>query len=231
MAITTTPTTGGAAPSQALLNAVNTRSSTSSGTGSVSADQDKFMTLLITQLKNQDPLNPLDNAQVTSQLAQLQTVTGINKLNDTIESLKADYASSASLQATNLINHGVLAAGKSMQLAGGKGLFGVELKNAVDTLQIDIKNAAGKVVHSLSLQAVDAGTLPLTWDGKLDDGTTAPDGMYTVDVSGTLGGKADTGVSALTFGTVASVSTGAGGVKLNVPAIGQLSMDDIKQVL
>jgi len=229
MAITTTPTTGGAAPSQALLNAVNTRSNTSAG--GVSADQDKFMTLLITQLKNQDPLNPMDNAQVTSQLAQLQTVTGINKLNDTIESLKADYANSASLQATNLINHGVLAPGKNMQLAGGKGLFGVDLKNAVDTLQIDIKNASGKVVHSLSLQAVDAGTLPLTWDGKLDDGSTAPDGMYTVSVSGTLGGKPDTGVSALTFGTVASVSTGAGGVKLNVPAIGQLTMDDIKQVL
>jgi flagellar basal-body rod modification protein FlgD len=229
MAVTNTPVTGGAAPSQALLNAVNTRGSTDSK--SVSADQDKFMTLLITQLKNQDPLNPLDNAQVTSQLAQLQTVTGINKLNETIESLKKDYANSASLQATNLINHGVLAAGKNLQMASGKGLFGVELANAVDTLQIDIKNASGKVVHSLSLQAVDAGTLPLAWDGKLDDGTTVPDGMYTVAVSGTLGGKPAEGVQALTFGTVASVSTGAGGTKLNVPAIGQLTMDDIKQVL
>ncbi|MTW11037.1 flagellar biosynthesis protein FlgD [Pseudoduganella eburnea] len=231
MAITNTPVTGGGAPSQALLNAVNTRGNNGSSDKSVSADQDKFMTLLITQLKNQDPLNPLDNAQVTSQLAQLQTVTGINKLNETINSLKSDYATSASLQATNLINHGVLAPGKNMQLAGGKGLFGIDLANAVDTLQIDIKNSSGKVVHSLSLQAVDAGTLPLTWDGKLDDGTTAPDGMYTVDVSGTVGGKADTGVQALSFGTVASVSTGAGGVKLNVPALGQLTMNDIKQVL
>ena len=230
MAITNTPVTGGSAPSQALLNAVNTRGNNSSAKD-VSADQDKFMTLLITQLKNQDPLNPLDNAQVTSQLAQLQTVTGINKLNETIESLKSDYAASASLQATNLINHGVLAAGNSLQLASGKSLFGVELKNAVDTLQIDIKNASGKVVHSQTLQAVDAGTLPLAWDGKLEDGTTAPDGMYTVAVAGTLGGKPAEGVQALTFGTVASVSTGAGGVKLNVPAIGQLTMNDIKQVL
>jgi flagellar basal-body rod modification protein FlgD len=55
--------------------------------------------------------------------------------------------------------------------------------------------------------------------------------MYTVAVSGTLGGKPAEGVQALTFGTVASVSTGAGGTKLNVPAIGQLTMDDIKQVL
>ncbi|WP_028101905.1 flagellar hook assembly protein FlgD [Pseudoduganella violaceinigra] len=230
MAVTNTPVTGAGSPSQALLNAVNTRDGSNAGKN-VSADQDKFMTLLITQLKNQDPLNPLDNAQVTSQLAQLQTVTGINKLNETIESLKKDYAASASLQATNLINHGVLAAGKNLQLASGKGLFGVELKNAVDTLQIDIKNASGKVVHSLSLQAVDAGTLPLAWDGKMDDGTSAPDGMYSVAVSGTLGGKAAEGVQALTFGTVASVSTGSGGTKINVPAIGQLSMDDIKQVL
>jgi flagellar basal-body rod modification protein FlgD len=51
------------------------------------------MTLLVTQLKNQDPLNPLDNAQVTSQLAQLQTVTGVNKLNETLESLKSSYQS------------------------------------------------------------------------------------------------------------------------------------------
>ncbi|KQV54231.1 MULTISPECIES: flagellar hook assembly protein FlgD [unclassified Duganella] len=230
MAITNTPVTGGSTPTQALLNAVNTRGSTGSDK-SVTADQDKFMTLLITQLKNQDPLNPLDNAQVTSQLAQLQTVTGINKLNETIESLKKDYANSASLQATNLINHGVLAAGKNLQLASSKGLFGVEMKNAVDTLQIDIKNASGKVVHSLSLQSVDAGVLPLGWDGKLADGSTAPDGMYSVEVSGTLGGKAAEGLQALTFGTVASVSTGAGGTRLNVPAIGQLTMDDIKQVL
>jgi flagellar basal-body rod modification protein FlgD len=202
-----------------LLNAVNTRGNTAS-TG-VSADQDKFMTLLITQLKNQDPLNPLDNAQVTSQLAQLQTVTGINKLNETIESLKADYAASSSLAATNLINHGVLAAGNKMQLAEGKGLFGVELKTPVQSLQIDIRNASGKVVHSL----------PLGWDGKLEDGTTAADGMYTTGVTATSGGKDVTDVQALTFGTVASVSTGAGGVKLNVPAIGQLTMDDIKQVL
>ena len=215
--------------SPTLLDAVNPKKATDKSTTEVS--QDRFMTLLVTQMRNQDPLNPLDNAQVTSQLAQLQTVTGINKLNETIESLKKDYANSASLQATNLINHGVLAAGKNLQMASGKGLFGVELANAVDTLQIDIKNASGKVVHSLSLQAVDAGTLPLAWDGQLDDGTTGPDGMYTVAVSGTLGGKPAEGVQALTFGTVASVSTGAGGTKLNVPSIGQLTMDDIKQVL
>ncbi len=217
------------APSTALLNAVNAKAATAAS--GVQADQDKFMTLLVTQLKNQDPLNPLDNAQVTSQLAQLSTVTGINKLNSTVESLKSSYQASESMAATSLINHGVLAPGKSLALASGKAIFGVDLATGADSVKVDIQNASGKVVHSITMNAVDAGTLPLVWDGKLDDGSTAPDGQYAIAVTATAGGKALTDATALTFGTVASVSTGAAGVKLNVPSIGQLSMADIKQVL
>lgn len=217
------------APSAALLNAVNAKPA--AATDSVQADQDKFMTLLVTQLKNQDPLNPLDNAQVTSQLAQLSTVTGINKLNSTVDSLKSSYQASESMAATSLINHGVLAPGKSLTLASGKAIFGVDLASGADSVQVDIQNASGKVVHSITMNAVDAGTLPLVWDGKLDDGSTAADGQYAIAVKATAGGKALTDATALTFGTVASVSTGAAGVKLNVPSIGQLTMADIKQVL
>ena len=82
------------------------------------------MTLLVTQLKNQDPLNPLDNAQVTSQLAQLSTVTGVNKLNTTLESLKASYQSSEALQAANMIGHGVLVEGNYVDLVGRQGDHG-----------------------------------------------------------------------------------------------------------
>ena len=92
-----------AKPSQELLNAVNAKKSTASGIDSVQADTDKFLTLLVTQLKNQDPLNPLDNAQITSQLAQLSTVTGVNRLNTTLETLKTSYQSSEALQSANLI--------------------------------------------------------------------------------------------------------------------------------
>lgn len=219
-----------AAPSSALLNAVNPKKATA--TDSTQADTDKFMTLLVTQLKNQDPLNPLDNAQVTSQLAQLSTVTGVNKLNTTLESLKSSYQSSEAMQATSLINHGVLAPGSQITLAGGKAVFGVDLATAADTVQIDVKNSSGAVVHSIAMKGVDVGTLPLVWDGKLDDGTTvAPDGNYTFSVTATTGGQPLKDATALTFGTVASVSTGSAGVKLNVPAIGQLTMADIKQVL
>src|SRR5687768_10417199 len=101
-----------------LMSTMNTKKS--GPTDSVQADTDKFMTLLVTQLKNQDPLNPLDNAQVTSQLAQLQTVTGVNKLNETLETLKSSYQSTEAMQATNLIGHGVLIEGNTLNLTGGK---------------------------------------------------------------------------------------------------------------
>ncbi|TWI64576.1 flagellar basal-body rod modification protein FlgD [Pseudoduganella lurida] len=226
MAVTATNTTP---VSQSLLDTMNTKST--SGSSDISADQDKFMTLLLAQLQNQDPLNPLDNAQVTSQLAQLNTVTGINKLNDTLETLKTDMAASQSTQAVNMINHGVLAAGKGMQVSEGKAIFGLELGSAADTVQVDIKNSSGKVVHSISMTNVDAGVLPLAWDGKLTDGTTAADGTYTLAVTATSAGKTLTDAQTLSFGTVASVSTGPTGAKLNVPSLGQLTMDDIKQVL
>ncbi|WP_338765863.1 flagellar hook assembly protein FlgD [Massilia sp. METH4] len=228
MAVITTPSAASNTVSQSLMDSMNTKSTTGN---QISAEQDKFMTLLITQLKNQDPLNPLDNAQVTSQLAQLNTVTGINKLNDTLDTLKSDLAASQSAQAVNMINHGVLAAGTTMQVAEGKGIFGIELGSYADTVQLDIKNSSGKVVHSLTMNNVEAGVLPLAWDGKLEDGSTAADGNYTLALTATAGGNTLTDAKALTFGTVASVSTGPTGAKLNVPGLGQLTMDQIKQVL
>src|SRR5881398_3004206 len=103
-----------------LMATMNTKPTGGSGTDSVGADTDKFMTLLVAQLQNQDPLNPMDNAQMTSQLAQLQTVTDVNKLNTTLESLKSSYQSSEAMQATSLIGHGVLVDGNKVTLASGK---------------------------------------------------------------------------------------------------------------
>jgi flagellar basal-body rod modification protein FlgD len=125
MATTVNNTTNTTSSINDLMSTMNSKATTA--TDSVSADTDKFMTLLVTQLKNQDPLNPLDNAQVTSQLAQLQTVTGVNKLNTTLESLKSSYQSSESMQATNLIGHGVLVEGNNVTLSSSQGIIGVEL--------------------------------------------------------------------------------------------------------
>jgi len=227
--MTTTTSATGSAPA-ALLNSVNTRSKTSA-TDSVQAEQDKFMTLLITQLKNQDPLNPLDNAQVTSQLAQLSTVTGINKLNESMVSLQGNYQMAAQLQATSLIDRGVLIEGNTLSLKEGKSLFGLEFNTAADAARVDIIDSKGKVVHSLAMDSgVAAGVIPLTWDGTLADKTKAPDGEYRLSIVAVAGDKVLDDAKTLSFTTVSSVSTGAGGLKLNLP-VGQVTMDQIKQVL
>lgn len=210
-------------------------------TDSVKADTDKFMTLLVTQLKNQDPLNPLDNAQVTSQLAQLQTVTGVNKLNTTLESLKASYQSTEALQATNLIGAGVLVEGEDILLHKSQAILGLELETPADKVQITIVDAkTGKDVAAIELGEQEAGILPIAWDGVPDPNNldaegkpiALPDGAYTFRVEATRGGEKLKDVKTLSFDSVASVTTGGkDGVKLNLPGKGSVTLADIKQVM
>jgi flagellar basal-body rod modification protein FlgD len=236
---TVNSTTGSPATINDLMATMNNKPA-ATGTDSVKADTDKFMTLLVTQLQNQDPLNPLDNAQVTSQLAQLQTVTGVNKLNETLESLKSSYQGSEAIQATGLIGHGVLVEGNKVALSSSKGILGVELGSDADAVQVVITDAKGNTVQTMDLGAQKAGVLPLAWDGvpdptKLDSAgkpVTVADGSYKFTVTATQGGKALTDAKALSFDSVASVTTnGADGVKLNLPSGGAVKMADIKQVL
>jgi flagellar basal-body rod modification protein FlgD len=241
--MSTVNTTGSTANINDLMATMNAKSATSSsGTGdeSVQASTDKFMTLLVTQLKNQDPLNPMDNAQLTSQLAQLQTVTGVNKLNDTLESLKSSYQSSEAMQATSLIGHGVLVEGSNITLSGSKAIMGVELGSDADSVQVAIMDKNGKTVQTMDLGAQKAGVLPLAWDGVPDatnvDSSGKPatlaDGDYTFQVTATRGADKLADAKGLAFDSVASVTTNSlDGVKLNLPSKGGITLADIKQVL
>jgi flagellar basal-body rod modification protein FlgD len=222
-----------------LLNAVSSKKPQPVA-GSVEADTNKFMTLLVTQLKNQDPMNPLDNAQITSQLAQLSTVTGVNKLNTTLESLKASYQSAEGLQAANMIGHGVLVDGTGITLQGGKAILGAQLGSAADNLQVIISDASGKDVQVMDMGKQAAGSLPIVWDGIVDPAkvdaagkpVVLPDGHYSFRVVATQGGAKLTDAKGLTFDSVASVTTSAtDGVKLNLAGKGVVGMADVRQIL
>jgi flagellar basal-body rod modification protein FlgD len=222
----------------AAVNSTTTTSTTNS-TDNPQVEQDKFLKLLVTQLKNQDPLNPLDNAALTSQLAQLSTVTGINKVNATLESLRGDISSSQSATAINLIGKGVLVKGNGIVLSSMKGedgkttsssVFGVDLTSNSQSVAIEIKDSGGKTVRTMSMTNAEAGTYPLTWDGTMDDKTTVvPAGNYTFSVTATTAGQALVSTP-LQLTAVASVSTGSGGAKLNT-SLGHFSISDIKEVL
>jgi flagellar basal-body rod modification protein FlgD len=191
--------------------------------------QDRFMTLLVTQMKNQDPLSPLDNAQVTSQLAQLSTVTGIDKLNDTMNSMSSIFQSGQNLQAANMIGHGVVVPGNNIELKDGKSVLGFELPQAADKVQVTIKDAAGSVVRTINVNSSTLGLNSMSWDGKNDAGVTAPNGNYKFEIqASSLDKKLD--VTPLSFGLVSSVSFGAQGSKLTILNMGEIAVSDVRQV-
>lgn len=218
---------------QAVGNATNSTIATTTSTSSSSAaqsTQDRFLQLLVAQMQNQDPLNPLDNAQVTSQLAQLSTVTGIEKLNTTLNSMSAAFAASQSLQATSMIGRSVLAPGSKLELQNGTAAGGFELAQAVDKAVVTIKDAAGNVLHSVDLGAQNTGTVTFQWDGMTDSGAAAQNGTYTFEVSAVQGGQKVT-ANTLTLATVSSVSLGASGLTtLNTYPLGAVDLTNVKQI-
>lgn len=197
----------------------------------LSATQDRFLKLLVAQMNNQDPLNPLDNTEVTSQMAQLSTVSGINKLTDLMSDFTGSFAQSQSLQAATMIGRGVFVPGQEMVLSGGSALAAVDLPQSVESVNVFVKDASGQVIHSATLGAQPQGMLTLQWDGVTDQGTVAPSGTYKFEVQATSGGKQVSDLKPLAFGYVNSVTLGSAGVTLNLNGIGGVAMSEVQQIL
>ncbi|HPI60320.1 flagellar hook assembly protein FlgD, partial [Zoogloea sp.] len=149
--------------------------SSTSTTSKTDEAQTRFLKLLTEQLKNQDPLNPMDNAQMTSQLAQISTVDGIDKLNKTLTSLLEGSQSSEALQAAALVGKGVMVEGTNLTLSGSKAYGGFELATAADKVTVTIKDSKGLEVRKMELGSSDAGVFNFAWDGKSTNGTQAVD--------------------------------------------------------
>lgn len=226
--MTTAVQSATANPAQALYSSLNAaRDKADSKTVD---PQDRFLKLLVTQLKNQDPLNPADNAQMTSQLAQISTVDGIEKLNATLQALLTGANENQAMQAAALVGRGVLVPGSGLALQGGTAVGGVELAEPADRVTASIKDGSGLVVKTLDLGAMEAGSRGFTWDGVADGGTQAADGAYTMTIKALRGGS-DVGAKALQLGVVTSVSRAGQGVSLNVGSLGMFRMSDVREIL
>jgi flagellar basal-body rod modification protein FlgD len=192
--------------------------------------EDRFLKLLVTQMQNQDPLNPMDNAQVTSQIAQINTVNGIEKLNDAFSGFSASVLATQALQATGLIGHGVLADGNSMKLDKGHAIGGAALSEPVDDLVVTITSASGQTMRTMHLGARDAGSTVFDWDGTGDAGGTAAPGKYLFKVSATRGNQ-NIDVTPLAFGTVGSVGINGSRLTLDTDTLGSVAVSDIKRII
>jgi len=129
------------------------------------AAQDRFLKLMVAQLSNQDPLNPMDNAEMTSQMAQINTVTGITQLNNTLQGLASQFNSMQSLQATSLIGKHAIVNGNTLGYgADGKGHGGLMLAEDADTVKVQIMGTAGQVIDTIELGGLPAGQHWFDWN-------------------------------------------------------------------
>ncbi len=201
------------------------------GTTTATELNDRFLKLLVAQMNNQDPLNPLDNAQVTSQMAQINTVSGVNNLNDTVKQLLTQFNSLASMQAASLTGRNVLVEGNTLSLgSSGTATAGVQLDLPADKVTVEIKDAAGTVVRKIDLGKEDAGVTKFEWDGKTTSGEAAPAGSYTFSVTAKAG-STNVSATALASRQVTGVNASSGVVQLVLAGGGSVAYTDIKQIL
>ena len=228
--VSPTQPTNAAAVFAALNGGASSASSATAATSTASAMQDQFMTLLVTQLKNQDPLNPMDNAQMTSQMAQIDTLNGINQLNTTLQALSASMTPNQTVQAASMIGHGALVPGSGVDLANGSAMGGFSLTGPSDSTKVSIYDGSGALVNTMNLGAQPAGVTDWQWDGKDSNGNAMPAGSYTFKVDASLAGNA-VAANTLQYGVVNSVTQGTTGLSLGVGSLQNIALNQVQQIL
>lgn len=204
----------------------------SSTTDTSAADlQSDFLTLLVTQLQNQDPTNPMDNSQLTTQLAQINTLSGIEKLNTTLGSISGQINSGQSLQATALIGKGVMVDGSQILAGSGQTTpFGISLEQASTATTATITDQTGKVVQTINLGGLSAGVHTFAWDGSTLDGTTAADGKYNVSLSAS-NATGQLVTQPLNYAQVIGVTNDTSGAVLDLGTMGSTTLANVRQII
>jgi len=191
-----------------------------------------FLELMVTQLKNQDPFEPMENGEFLSQIASFGSVSGLEQLNESFSSLSASLTSNQALQAGSLIGREVLIPASTGELKLGEAVRGmVELDSSTQNLVLNVSDAAGQLIRQVQLGAHGAGPVEFSWDGIDKAGLFAPPGEYRIQVlAGYSDGTED--LQTYLYSHVESVSVGTGyeGLTLNLDNQGSVSFDDVKQI-
>lgn len=146
------------ATSMSSASATQTLSSTAAAKNTGAESQDRFLKLLVAQLNNQDPMNPMDNAQMTTQMAQINTVTGIEQVNQNILGLASQMSAMQNITGTQMIGRDVLVEGNALTLdSAGKARGSFTLSGSADTVKVEVLSAGGQLLDTQSLGPVTAG--------------------------------------------------------------------------
>lgn len=185
---------------------------------------DRFLKLLVTQMQNQDPLNPMDNAQVTSQLAQINTVSGLATLNTTVSALNGQFVQLQALQGASLVGREITVAGNKLDVAAGTATGGFEIGATADNVKVEVLNGSGRVVDTLQLGAQTAGRHDFEWKAAA---AGAADGNYSFRITATSGATSVT-ATPLMRDRVEAVNTQSDGITLETRHSGDLAYADVR---
>lgn len=186
---------------------INTVGSAVTGTAAAEAamkkstgmNKDDFLKLFVTQLQNQDPLNPQDGTQFIGQLAQLTQVEQAYNTNTNLQNMLNQGSNNATLAAVSLIGKQIEAPGSLVNLqSGSPASVNFKLDQAADQVTVSVKNAAGAVVKTLAAGAKGAGDGSIAWDGTDNAGAQLASGAYSFSISATdAGGKSVNGTTVI----------------------------------
>jgi flagellar basal-body rod modification protein FlgD len=205
--------------------AASTPAASSIASASDAGSQDRFLKLLVTQLQNQDPLSPMDNAELTSQIAQINTVSGIATLNTSVQQLSSQFLQMQSLQGAALVGKNVIVPGNKLDIANAVGQGGFELTSAADAVKVEVLSPAGRVLDTLNMGAQGSGMHSFDWPAGSYDNTS----KLSFRVTATSGATPLTS-TALMRDTVNAVSTSGGTLQLELQNAGTVDYGTVRAI-
>ena len=210
--------------STSVLDSLN--GAASSGTVKTANDAgsaDRFLKLLVAQMQNQDPLSPMDNAQVTSQMAQINTVSGIEKLNQTVQGLNGQFVQMQALQGATLVGRDVIVPGNQLSIADGTAQGGFDLAGPADAVKVEILGPSGQVLDSMNLGAQSSGLQSFDWPA----GSATDASGLRFRVTATSGATSVTS-TALMRDRIDAVATGGDSLTLELARSGSVPYASVK---
>ena len=216
--------------SSVLSTYSGTPTSTTNDSSYSSLGKDDFLMLLVTQLNNQNPLDPQDNSEFVAQLAQFSSLESLSNISTSMDSLLSSYQSSQALQASSLVGRSVTVSASSTYVDGAVGMTGsVVLPSAADGISVGVYDSAGSLVKTIALDSqTKGGNVSFTWDGTNDSGLAQESGVYTFKATASLDGKS-TALETYLPATVSSVTLGSGttDMTLNLAGVGSIALSKV----
>jgi flagellar basal-body rod modification protein FlgD len=201
-------------------------------TGASTLGKDSFLQLLVTQMQNQNPLDPQDNSEFVAQLAQFSSLETMQNLSTSVDAIGGMYQSSQALQASSLVGRSVIVDSGSTSVDTTKGMTGqVVLPSTSTTTSVNVYDSTGTIVRTIDLGEQKAGNASFTWDGKDDAGQTLATGNYSFKATGSLDGT-NTGLTTYLPATVTSVTMGSAGTSmtLNLANGENIALSKVQQI-